>query len=361
MQLFSCGSCGQPVHFDNRYCVNCNHRLAFVPGLLSMAALEPTDGPDWQVTGQPGQIVGLCTNAANDICNWTVTPENAGGLCPACSHNRLVPDASTTEGLERWRRIGQAQRHLFYSLLKWKLPHPTRQKDPVGGLVFDFLVDTINPDGSVTPAMTGHEEGLIAIRAAEADDVTREQVRADMNEPYRTMLGHFRHEVGHFIWNRLVRDAGRQEECRAVFGDEREDYSAALQRNYENGPPQDWQQFFISTYAAAHPWEDFAECFAHYLHIVDTLETARAFGIAIEPAGHAEMAAEVRFDPYFAQGASQLVDAWVPLSVALNSVHRSMGQPDLYPFVLTPQVVNKLEYIHRLVHQSLQVSHGGAQ
>lgn len=317
-----------------------------------MFALEPAGETEWKVIGPGEKTVLLCSNAANDICNWTVPAESGADFCLACSHNRLVPDAGTEDGLASWRRIGQAQRHLFYSLLKWKLPHPTREEDPEGGLVFDFLVDTVNPDGTVTPAMTGHEEGLIAIRAAEADDVTREQVRTDMNEPYRTMLGHFRHEVGHFIWDRLVRDGGRLEEFRAVFGDEQADYSEALRRNYEQGPPPDWQEHFISTYAAAHPWEDFAECFAHYLHIVDTLETARSFGIAVEPAGHEEMSAEVRFDPYRASSASQLADAWIPLSVALNSIHRSMGQPDLYPFVLTPAVVSKLEYIHRLVQEA---------
>jgi hypothetical protein len=198
--------------------------------------------------------------------------------------------------------------------------------------------------------MTGHDEGLIAIRAAEADDATREQVRANMNEPYRTMLGHFRHEVGHFIWNKLVRDENRLEACRVVFGDDREDYAAALQRNYEQGPRPDWQESFISSYASVHPWEDFAECFAHYLHIVDTLETARAFGVAIDPDGHEEMAAEVTFDPYKARSAAQLVKAWIPLSVAINSIQRSMGEADLYPFVLSPPVVTKMEFIHDLLH-----------
>ncbi len=216
--------------------------------------------------------------------------------------------------------------------------------------MFDFLVDEIAADGSVIPAMTGHDEGLIAIRAAEADDVTREQVRANMNEPYRTMLGHFRHEVGHFIWNKLVRDAGRLEAFRAAFGDEREDYGEALKRNYEEGPKPGWQEIYISSYASVHPWEDFAECFAHYLHIVDTLETAHAFGIAIEPEGHEDMATEVAFDPYRARSAQRLVNAWVPLSVALNSMQRSMGEADLYPFVLTPAVVEKLQFIHDLVH-----------
>jgi hypothetical protein len=203
--------------------------------------------------------------------------------------------------------------------------------------------------GMVEPAMTGHEEGLIAIRAAEADDVTREMARMSMHEPYRTLLGHFRHETGHFVWNKLVRNRDDFDGFRAIFGDEREDYDTALQRHYESGPRQNWQTSFISAYASSHPWEDFAECFAHYLHIVDTLETARSFGLAVDPRGHEEMASEVDFDPYRANNAEQLVSAWVPLSVAVNSIQRSMGQPDFYPFVLSPPVVEKLEYLHRLI------------
>lgn len=353
MQLFSCAACGQPVHFDNRSCVRCGHRLAFVPQTLSMEALDPAGDPLWSLVSKPDHQVRFCANEVNDICNWAIPADSETPFCPACSHNRLVPDASTQEGIEQWRRLSQAQRHLFYSMLRLKLPHPNRDSDPQGGLVFDFLVDEIAADGSVIPAMTGHDEGLIAIRAAEADDVTREQVRANMNEPYRTMLGHFRHEVGHFIWNKMVRDAGRLYAFRAAFGDEREDYGEALKRNYEQGPQPGWQETYISSYASVHPWEDFAECFAHYLHIVDTLETAHAFGIAIEPEGHEEMATEVAFDPYRARSAQRLVNAWVPLSVALNSMQRSMGEADLYPFVLTPAVVEKLQFLHDLLHEKI--------
>ncbi|XUY27365.1 zinc-binding metallopeptidase family protein [Agrobacterium sp. rho-8.1] len=350
MQLFSCAACGQLVHFDNRSCVNCGHRLVFVPQTLTMEAIEPAGDPNWSLVANPARQIRFCANEVNDICNWSVPAESNSNFCPACSHNRLVPDVSKEEGVEQWRRLSQAQRHLFYSILRLGLPHPNRDVDPQGGLVFDFLVDEVAADGSIIPAMTGHDEGLIAIRAAESDDATREQIKSNMNEPYRTMLGHFRHEVGHFIWNKLVRDANRLDACRAVFGDDRADYGEALKRNYDQGPQLGWQQSFISSYASVHPWEDFAECFAHYLHIVDTLETAHAFGIAIEPEGHQELEADVSFDPYRARSAKQLVSAWIPLSVALNSMQRSMGEADLYPFVLAPAVVDKLEFMHQLLH-----------
>ncbi|MCM2455701.1 hypothetical protein HGO37_09925 [Rhizobium sp. CG4] len=353
MRLFTCATCGQSIHFDNRYCVKCGSRLAFIPDMVALEALQPAGEPLWSLVSSPERQVRFCANEVHDICNWTIPAEQDGEFCEVCKHNRLVPDASTAVGLERWRRISQAQRHLFYSLLRLRLPVPDRLQDPQSGLVFDFLVDEVTPDGNIIPAMTGHEEGLIAIRAAEADDATREQVRSNMNEPYRTMLGHFRHETGHFIWNKLVRDANRFEAFRAVFGDETQDYAEALERNYQSGPPEGWQENYISTYAASHPWEDFAECFAHYLHIIDTLETAGSFGMAIEPEGHKEMAAEVEFDPYNARSAEQLVSVWVPLSVAMNSIHRSMGQGDLYPFVVTPVVTAKLQFIHELVHGNI--------
>lgn len=347
MRLFTCDNCDQVIHFDNRLCVRCNHRLGFFASDLSMHALESRDEVNWQLVSDPNRLVRFCANAGLDICNWLV--DDGNDFCIACRHNRLVPNTDTQEGIDRWRRISQAQRHLFYSLLRWKLPHPDRQEDPQGGLVFDFLEDAVQNDGNIVPAMTGHEEGLIAIRAAEADDLTREQARAAMDEPYRTLLGHFRHETGHFIWDKLVRDRNGLDAFRAVFGDERQDYAAALQERYANGPAPGWQESFISAYASVHPWEDFAECFAHYLHIVDTLETARSFGIAIDPRGHEEIAAEVDFNPYRAQSAEQLVSAWVPLSLAINAIQRSMGQADSYPFVLSQPVVAKLEYMHQLI------------
>ncbi|MBY2941031.1 MULTISPECIES: zinc-binding metallopeptidase family protein [Rhizobium] len=349
MKLFACDNCDQVVHFDNRRCVRCNHRLGFLPGDLAMHALEPRDETLWQLVSNPDRDVRFCANASLDICNWLVDGDGESEFCVACRHNRLVPNTDTQDGIDRWRRISQAQRHLFYSLLRWKLPHPDRAQDPQGGLVFDFLEDSIESNGYVVPAMTGHEEGLITIRAAEADDATREQARNSMNEPYRTLLGHFRHEAGHFIWNKLVRDRGGLADFRRVFGDERQDYATALQTHYAGGAPLGWQDDFISAYAASHPWEDFAECFAHYLHIVDTLETARAFGIAIDPRGHEEISGEVDFIPYRARSAEQLVSAWVPLSIAINAIQRSMGQPDSYPFVLSTPVVAKLEYLHRLI------------
>ncbi|KQV43640.1 MULTISPECIES: putative zinc-binding peptidase [unclassified Rhizobium] len=351
MRLYACGKCGNPIHFDNRSCIACGSQLGFSTDTLTMHALEPSE-TGWRTIAPHAQEVAFCANAGDDICNWLVPSGDNNAYCVACRYNRIVPVTDNPEGLARWQRIGQAQRHLFYSLLRWKLPIPGRDVDPQGGLVFDFLADEVDANGNVIPAMTGHEDGLISLRAAEANDEVRESVRVSMGEPYRTLLGHLRHEIGHFYWAQLVRDEATLARARALFGDEREDYAAALQRNYEQGPPADWQSRFISTYASCHPAEDFAECWAHFFHIVDTLETARAFGLSTDPRRHGDMATEVDFDPYRASDAQTLIDAWIPLSVALNSLQRSMGQADSYPFVLSPPVVEKLDFINGLIRQS---------
>ncbi|QQM31798.1 putative zinc-binding peptidase [Martelella lutilitoris] len=352
MKIFECDHCGQTVYFDNEVCVACGHRLGFDPQSVAMYALKPVDSVNWHKADETRRQFRFCQNAGFNVCNWLLPEGSDEPFCPSCRHNNLIPDTGTDNGLARFGRIVAAERHLFYSLLRWNVETPTRGEDPDGGLVFDFLEDTVDQNGNLQPAMTGHENGLISLRVAEADDVTREIARQQMNEPYRTLLGHFRHEVGHYVWDRLVRDGGRLEEFRSLFGDEREDYQAALQRHYENGPSPGWPENFVSAYASTHPWEDFAESFAHALHIVDTLETARAFGLmlddgSLEPLG----------DPYSCESGKRLADAWVPLTLAMNAIHKSMGQRDFYPFVLTPEIIRKLDFVlGLLVRQTKQDS-----
>jgi hypothetical protein len=281
------------------------------------------------------------------------------GFCAACRHNRVIPDLSVEGNSQLWARIEAAKHRLFYTLLRLKLPLENRGDNPQRGLAFDFLADTPQPEAPqshVQNVMTGHANGLITLALKEADDSMREKVRGQMGEPYRTLLGHFRHETGHYFWDRLIAgNAKKLSAFRAAFGDERADYGAALAKHYAQGAPAAWQNEFVSAYAASHPWEDFAETWAHYLHIVDTLETARAFGISVSPrAAQGELSAVVDFDSHNAAGIDQLVDAWLPIAFAVNSLNRSMGQPDLYPFVLAPRTIGKLAFIHALVHREAQ-------
>jgi hypothetical protein len=262
----------------------------------------------------------------------------------------MVPDTSVPGNLAAWQKIEIAKHRLFYTLIKLKLPLDCGLNDNRERLTFDFLAAPL--DAETPRVMTGHDNGLITVALEEANDAEREKRRTSMHEPYRTLLGHFRHETGHYYWDLLVRDGNQIEGCRQIFGDERADYTQALQKHYAEGPPLNWQDNFVSAYATTHPWEDFAETWAHYLHIVDTLEMARAFGIYVNPpiAGSGELEAAVDFQPYRAPDVATLVDTWLPLSNALNSLSRTMGQPDLYPFILSSAVIKKLGAIHDLVH-----------
>ncbi len=195
--------------------------------------------------------------------------------------------------------------------------------------------------------MTGHNDGLITINLAEANDSERERQRQHMAEPYRTLLGHFRHEIAHYFWDRLINNSPSLERFRQLFGDERQDYAAALQNNYANGPAPNWQDQFVTAYASSHPWEDFAETWAHYFHMIDTLETAGAFGLRVRPrvALGADLATVVDLDPHMAT-MDRIINSWLPLTFAVNSINRSMGLPDLYPFVLAPPAIVKLSFVH---------------
>ena len=314
---------------------------------MTLSVIEP-DGEAWRAlaNGSAGRM--LCANTDHDACNWLTDPGISGRYCRACQHNGTVPDLSDPKNLAAWRDLELAKHRLFYSLIRWKLPLVTRNEDSVHGLIFNFLADDPSSGERI---MTGHDNGLVTIALTEADALEREKRRLEMGEPYRTLLGHFRHEVGHYFWDVLVRDGGKLEACRAVFGDDFVDYGESLQRHYAEGPPADWQQNFVSAYATTHPWEDFAETWAHYLHIVDTLEMAAEFGIEVHPAADriGTLSARVAFDPYVASDFGAIVGAWLPFTFAINSVNRAMGLRDLYPFILSPAVIAKLGFIHDLV------------
>lgn len=347
MRLFNCTSCGQLVYFENRQCERCGHRLGYVPHQFEMAALEPAGDGTWLRAGTPSRF---CSNAELDACNWLIPDEGNERFCAACRHNRTVPDLSDAANIVAWRRMEVAKHRLIYTLMRLGLPLPNRADQPRTGLAFDFLADGAGP--GAPQVMTGHEDGLITLALKEADDAERERRRAQMGEPYRTLLGHFRHEVGHYYWDRLVADEGLKPECRAMFGNDEEDYAAALQRHYRDGPPPHWRESYVSAYAATHAWEDWAETWAHYLHIVDSLETAGAFGLEVNlvhraPGPHAAAGP----DPYQPGDFSRLVDAWLPLTFAMNAMNRSMGLADMYPFILSPRVIEKLLFIHGLVHR----------
>jgi hypothetical protein len=359
MKLFKCQACAQLLYFENRRCERCARRLGYLPDKFTLSALEP-QGEDWLALASRDEVFRFCANAEHDACNWLVPTSSEEQYCIACRHNRTIPPIDEGQNLLAWRKLELAKHRLFYALQRLNLPLTTRKQDPDGGLAFDFLASA--PDNAAAKVVTGHHNGLITIAAEETDDAARELLRQQMGETYRTTLGHLRHEIGHYYWSRLVQeDKATLERFRTCFGDERADYAQALQAYYANGPAADWQDRFVSAYASAHPWEDFAETWAHYLHIVDTLETASAFGLHIAPSIDAATPLEARldFDPYRAADIGRLIDAWLPLTFAVNSLNRSMGQSDLYPFVLSQPAIEKLGFVHALVRARSAARKGG--
>lgn len=357
MKTFAC-ECGNLLHFENSLCLGCGRRVGYLPDARRLSALEPAAGDTLRALTGGGRY-RLCRNQRDyEVCNWLVPADDPHELCASCRLNRLLPDLAEPRHLSLWYRIEGAKRRLLYTLHGLGLPVTGRDSDPVRGLAFEFLADAAGADEFSSEAaphhrvLTGHRTGVITINLLEAEDSVRERIRAQMNERYRTLLGHFRHESGHYYWDRLVAGTERVDGFRALFGDERADYGQALQRYYAGGPPADWERGWISAYASMHPWEDWAETWAHYLHMVDTLETAHDFDSSV--AGRRLDTVETlcaQSGPGY--GAAATFDAlmadWTRLSVALNALNRSMGLPDAYPFAVADAARDKLRYVHALI------------
>jgi hypothetical protein len=278
-----------------------------------------------------------------------VAAKDTEDLCISCRLNRTIPDLGDEDNREYWRTIELAKRRLISQLLALDLPVVSKKQDTERGLAFDLLR---SPE-SGPKVLTGHASGLITINIEEADDAIRERIRTDLHEPYRTLLGHFRHEIGHYYWDRLIWSSRWIEPFRVLFGDERTSYSDAIEANYEHGPPADWATEHISAYASAHPWEDWAETWAHYLHIVDSLDTAMAHGLDADDL-EMEIAPFTRADLYdpddpYADRILFLLNSWIEMVTVLNEVARSLGHPDFYPFVMPQAVVKKLHFINLVI------------
>ena len=352
MAPYPCPNCQRLNHFEVRVCPACAFTLGYDPGsdgflFLGDGATTWRDG-----ASVPHDVVTCANNNEYAVCNWLVATADGTPYCRACRHNRTIPDLSVPTVPDRWGKVEAAKRRMFHTLIRLNLPIEIKidESDQVQGLAFDFLYDFAAEQQGEAQVLTGHDGGVVTLNLIEADDVERERIRRSMGEPYRTLLGHFRHEVAHHYWSRLIEhDPAELAAFRAVFGDETIDYAQALQDHY-NGNGGVWTDDYVSSYATSHPWEDFAETFAHYLHMVDTLATIGGFGMRMDPLPGPEgyPGAQVNFDPYTAS-TDALTAQMVPYSFALNAVNRSMGQPDLYPFHLSPAITRKIDYVNQLV------------
>lgn len=345
MKNFAC-SCGNTVYFENTLCVACQAELGFLPDLGVMSALAEQGNGVWQARHPraDGRAYRKCLNYSREqVCNWMVPAEDPEGYCCACRLNEVIPNLDKPGNRALWLAVERRKRRLLFDLMRHDLPIESRRASPRHGLGFAFLENNPDPlefldSTEDQPVMTGHAGGLITINIREADDVERERMRVQMNEAQRTLLGHFRHEIGHYYWDRLVAGSPLLQAVRERFGDERLTYDDALEAYYRDGPRRGWPQDYISAYASAHPWEDWAECWAHYLQISDTLETA-----AVNDMVRADVL-DLDFD--------RRMECWIDLARRINLLNRSLDQADPYPFILVTPVVEKLRLIEEVIESS---------
>ncbi|MDT5224711.1 MAG: hypothetical protein QOG19_2118 [Mycobacterium sp.] len=338
MRDFHCPNCGQRLAFENSECLSCGSKLGFSLDQMALLVIAKSVKDSEHAGAVAANEYQLCANLYVAECNWLVPVNHPGGLCQSCALTVERPHDSDSVGLPEFARAEAAKRRLVAELNELKLPIIGRDEDPDYGLAFRLL------SSAHEKVITGHDNGVITLDLAEGDDVHREQLRVEMEEPYRTLLGHFRHEIGHYYFYRLVRSPEYLARFTELFGDPNADYQAALDRHYNEGAPEGWSETFVSSYATMHAAEDWAETFAHYLHIRDTLDTSASCGLA--PA-----AATFDRPPLGPSAFPTIIEMWLPLSWSLNMVNRSMGRDDLYPFVLAPAVLDKMQFVHTVIEE----------
>ena len=368
MQTFKC-TCGNRLFFENSGCKQCGKQTGFVPQQMLIVDIQEAEHGVWTSAQLPDQRFRKCNNyLQHNICNWLIPVTDTSELCQACRLNKIIPDLAKAGNLTRWYRLERAKRRTLYNLYRIGLRVPSLKEQPDTGLEFCFKEDVKEYDPytqelvTYERIMTGHDTGTITINIEEADHAIREAVRENMNEPYRTPLGHIRHETGHYFWDRLIDNTPHVNSFRQLFGDERHDYQKTLQSYYQSGPMPDWQDNFISAYASSHPWEDWAETWAHYLHITDTMETACDFGFMIEgcaisqPPTVTNGVVKTTGGYLSTTSFDAMLTDWLRLTIAMNALNRSMGLRDAYPFAVSKKVGDKLRYVHNLITGSLAIS-----
>lgn len=346
MKYFACAKCNNQIFFANTHCTCCHTELGYVASEKEMGSFERYHEHLWRSLNPTfkHKFYKPCFNYRHHhVCNWMIPADADNIYCESCQLTHTIPNLGNPDHTIYWGRLEHAKRRFLYLMQRLNImPRPKKNDDDRYGLRFVFLMP--EPDH---PVMTGHANGVITLNASEADVVYRETTRIKMGENYRTLLGHFRHESGHFYFDLMqYLRPDILEEFRLVFGDERQNYTEALQLHYNEGPPTDWQEHYISSYASAHPWEDWAETWAHYLHMMDTLETAYYAGLSVKSSINDLANMEINEDPIGAQDFEQVLKNWMIVTFNLNALNRSMGLDDAYPFTLSDKVLNKLRFIH---------------
>lgn len=342
MQRFTC-ECGNVLFFGSSRCLKCSSDVGYDPQRGAMRRVRPDS------------TMKRCQNGVkHNVCNWLLPASATAVLCVACRMNRTIPDLSADRNHMLWARMEMAKRRLIYTLLRLGIGLPSKKEDPKNGLAFDIVSTLANP--TVT---TGHLNGVITVNLEEADDSYRQFNRQQLGESSRTLLGHFRHESAHYLWQRNLSELAWDDPLRLAFrerfGDEWTDYAAALSTYYQNGAPGDWGKNYITAYASSHPWEDWAETWAHYLQIIDGLETCESLGIQVQfialplvilPVESGALPAVLPARPAEDGEFLAWLQRWMCLSTVLNEISCSLGEPALYPFVISVKAAQKLRLAH---------------
>ena len=359
MKTFTC-QCTNTLHFANSQCVSCGLMLGFIADEAKLSAFTTNQYGNLQASCN-GKLYRKCKNHADhNVCNWMVSFDDDNEYCISCRLNEVIPNLAEPENLTLWFRLEQAKRRLLYNVIRLGLPIEGKSPSNPTGLGFAFLQDEIEDQygNELTVknfVTTGHASGLITININEADHSTRIDMREKMGERYRTLVGHFRHESGHYYWDRLIAHSDKITEFRRLFGDERSSYVDSMQKYYKHGPSSNWQNVWVSAYASMHPWEDWAETWAHYLHMIDTLETANDFDFSLAGIKIANPipSNEIHDQVFIASSFTHLFDNWCQLTKALNGLNRSMGLDDAYPFVISITALDKLRFVHEVISSKL--------
>ena len=338
MQQFYC-ECSQRIMCHHTQCFNCGRILGFDPLMLQMQCLTPCDDGFYRDAG--GVAYRLCPNRIEyHVCNGLVevAPNTSEETrCSGCRLNRTIPNVNRVENVLRWRRLEVAKRRMLAGVAGLGLFVGKIENGFSGGMRFDFIEDKrSHPEVDVHFVTTGHHDGLITVNVLEAEAIERLEQQELMGESYRTLLGHFRHEAGHYFYPQLITDLpGFTQE----FGDPLADYATAVDSYYENGPAADWSQSYISAYASCHPMEDWAECFAHLLHIRDAMETAVNYSLFPYP----QVAGDI----------VGMLEQWSGLLAGINEMNQSLGCGEPYPFVLSERVKQKLAYVQATIDKDV--------
>lgn len=317
MRLFECPSCRAAVTFTNTACLSCGNDLVFdIEREAFVSGADP------------------CKNRSAIGCNWKAGAGEAS-LCWSCAMTAVIPDTFHGENVSLWAESESAKRQVLATLGRWGWFTPS----DTGQLPVFHMLSEATSRGPSNVVMA-HDRGTITINVMEADIVERVERRENLGEKLRTMVGHFRHEIAHFLFERLSEHPEFVKAFRALMGDEREDYGEALKRYYENGPPANWEQNFVTAYASSHPHEDWAESVTHILHLTDMIDCAVAMK------WQSPHLTDMTYDPYKEADGERIVELGSYFGMAVNHINRSVGVGDIYPFVLNDAVRGKLAFVH---------------